>query len=73
MQKLLPSFQSIYTVINQIRFYSSDLEKTIKFLENKVENDTYKKITPLKFKNLSGLIQSIFLIIKKDLLFQILI
>ena len=42
MQKLLPSFQAIYAVINQIRFYSSDLEKTIKFLEIKVEKINIK-------------------------------
>ena len=51
MQKLLPAFQGIYSVINQIRFYSSDLESTIKFLEIKVNNNNNNNnITPLNFK-----------------------
>ena len=40
----------IYKSINQIRSYSSDIEKTIKFLEIKVENNNIKNITPLNFK-----------------------
>tara|TARA_B100001057_G_scaffold444711_1_gene481882 strand:- start:480 stop:1385 length:906 start_codon:yes stop_codon:yes gene_type:complete len=50
MQKLLPAFQSIYTVNNDLKFYSNDLEQTIKFLEIKVDNKTSKKTNPLKFK-----------------------
>jgi len=50
MQKLLPAFQGVYAQINQIRFFSSDLEKTMKYLEIKVENDLNPKTTPMKFK-----------------------
>ena len=50
MQKLLPSFQIIYNSINQLRFFSSDIEKTIKFLEFKVSNNIYQKTKPLNFK-----------------------
>jgi len=50
IQKLLPAFQGIYAVINQIRFYSSDLENTLKYLQIKLENNNGNNITPLNFK-----------------------